>query len=296
VLFDLQSPGRRRVVRITFGALAAIFAISFVFLGVGTGGGGFSFSDLFGSGGGSDTSSAFDDDIKAQEERLAVNPNDTAALAQLVSLHYQAGSQQVDVDEDTGSQTLTEEGTQDLQQSVDAWAKYMKAAGPNVSAGTATFAVQANALLADDTLAKAVQSTNGQTALDDANIAIANYKGAAEAQQILFEKRPNSATADGYLNLAYFYYRAGEIEQGDAAGEQAKSAATGSDRQQVEQSLKQLQQQGTQLSQAIAELEKTLKQQQGATGGGGGNPLGGVGGGGALGGGGLGGTGGLGGQ
>ena len=37
----------------TFGALAAIFAISFVFLGVGTGGGGFSISDLLGGGGGS---------------------------------------------------------------------------------------------------------------------------------------------------------------------------------------------------------------------------------------------------
>jgi hypothetical protein len=290
VLFDLTSPGRRRVVRVTFGALAAVFAISFVFLGVGTGGGGFSFSDLFGGGGG-DTSSAFDDDIKAQEQRLAVNPNDTAALAQLVTLHYQAGSQQVEVNQDTGSQSLTDEGAQDLQQSVDAWTKYMKAAGANVAAGTATFAVQANALLADDTLAKAIQETDGQAALNEANTAIADYKGAADAQQILFQKRPGSATAEGYLNLAYFYYRAGEVQLGDQVGEQAKSAAEGSERAQVEQSLKNLQKQGAQLSQGIAQLEKNLKQQQSATGGGT-NPLGG----GSLGGGGLGGAGGLGGQ
>jgi hypothetical protein len=293
VLFDLQSPGRRRVVRITFGALAAIFAISFVFLGVGTGGGGFSLGDLFGGDGG-DTSSAFDSEIKAQEEKLAVNPNDTAALSQLVQLHYQAGSQQVDVDEDTRAQSLTEDGEQELQESIDAWAKYMKVVGQNVAPVTATFAVQANALLGDDTLAKAIQQTNGQTALSEANTAIANYKGAAEAQQILFEKRPGSVTADGYLNLAYFYYRAGELQLGDQAGEQARSVAEGADRSQVEQSLKSLQQQGAQLAAGLADLQKSLKKTQGATGGGE-NPLGGISGGGISGGG-LGGTGGLSGQ
>jgi hypothetical protein len=292
VLFDLQSPGRRRVVRITFGALAAIFAISFVFLGVGTGGGGFSFSDLFGGGGG-DTSGAFDSEIKAQEEKLAVNPNDSVALSQLVQLHYQAGSQQVDVDQDTGAQSLTQDGEQELQESVDAWVKYMKAAGQNVAPGTTTFAVQANALLGDDTLSKAIRETNGQAALDQANTAIANYKGAAEAQQLLFDKRPNSATADGYLNLAYFYYRAGELALGDQAGEQARSVAEGADRTQVEQSLKSLKQQGTQLAKGLADLEKSLKKTQGQTGGE--NPLGGISGGGISGGG-LGGTGGLSGQ
>ena len=80
MLFDLQSPRRRRVVRVVFGGLALIFAISFVFLGVGTGGGGFSFSDLFGGGGGS-SSTAFDSDIKAADAQLTANPNDTAAMA-----------------------------------------------------------------------------------------------------------------------------------------------------------------------------------------------------------------------
>jgi hypothetical protein len=293
VLFDLQSPGRRRVIRITFGALAAIFAISFVFLGVGTGGGGFSFADLFGSGGGDDASSAFDEDIKAQEQRLVANPNDTAALAQLVQLHYSAGSQQVDVDEDTGAQSLTSEGEQELQESVDSWNKYKKAAGGNVAPVTATFAVQALAILADQTLSKAAQSS-GQASLDLVNTAVADYKGAAEAQQILFEKRPGSKSAQGYLQLAYFYYRAGDLSAGDQAGVEAGSVADGAEKSQVEDSLKQLKQQGTQLSEAIAELTTRVKQSQGATGGGE-NPLGGVSGGGISGGG-LSGTGGLSGQ
>ena len=37
MLFDLQSPRRKRVVQVVFGGLAVIFAVSFVFLGIGTG-------------------------------------------------------------------------------------------------------------------------------------------------------------------------------------------------------------------------------------------------------------------
>ena len=92
MLFDLQSPRRRRVIRVTFGGLALIFAISFVFLGVGTGGGDFSLSDLFGGGSSSSTANAFDDDIKAAQEKLVVNPNDTVALARLVQLEYSAAN------------------------------------------------------------------------------------------------------------------------------------------------------------------------------------------------------------
>jgi hypothetical protein len=95
VLFDLQSPRRRRVVRVVFGGLALVFAISFVFLGVGTGGGGFSLSDLFGGGGGS-SSTAFDADIKTAEAQVAANPSDTTALGNLVRLHYSAANSNTD--------------------------------------------------------------------------------------------------------------------------------------------------------------------------------------------------------
>jgi hypothetical protein len=116
VLFDLQSPRRRRVIRVTFGGLALIFAISFVFLGVGTGGGGFSFSDLFGSGGGGSSATAFDDDISAAQDKLAVNPNDTVALARLVQLEYSAANANTD-----SNGAPTSEGEQHLNQAADAW-------------------------------------------------------------------------------------------------------------------------------------------------------------------------------
>ena len=121
MLFDLQSPRRRRVIRVTFGALAAIFAISFVFLGVGTGSGGFSFSDLFGSGGGSSSATAFDDQITAADQQVAANPNDATALARLVQLHYSAANANTD-----SNGAPTSEGLQHLEQAADAWNKYVK--------------------------------------------------------------------------------------------------------------------------------------------------------------------------
>src|SRR5439155_2071916 len=94
-LFALQTPRRRRVVRVVFGGLALVFAVSFVFLGVGTGGGGFSFSDLFG-GGSSSSSTAFDSDIKDAQAKLVTNPNDTTTLATLVKLQYSAATSSAD--------------------------------------------------------------------------------------------------------------------------------------------------------------------------------------------------------
>jgi hypothetical protein len=289
VLFDLQTPRRRRVVRVVFGGLALIFAISFVFLGVGTGGGGFSFSDLFGGGGGS-SSTAFDSDIEAAQAKLQANPQDTTALGNLVRLHYSAGTQNV-----TSSGQLTSDGTQHLQESADAWNKYVKLAGKDANPSTATFAVQGLAILADQSLSQAAQSS-GPEALNLANVAVDYYKAAAGAQQITIDSRPKQATTTQYLNLAYFYYRGGDLQQGAKAAALARSVAQPNEKSQIEASLKQLEQQGTQLKQGIARLQKLVQQSQqsqgasggGATGGGGGaNPLSGLGTGGLSGGGGL---------
>jgi hypothetical protein len=53
MLFDLQSGRRRRVIQVVFGALAVIFAVSFVFFGIGSEVGG-GFADSLNLGGGSD--------------------------------------------------------------------------------------------------------------------------------------------------------------------------------------------------------------------------------------------------
>jgi hypothetical protein len=279
VLFDLQSPRRRRVIRVTFGALAAIFAISFVFLGVGTGAGGFSFSDIFGSGGGS-AANAFDDDIKAAEQQLATNPNDPATLGRLVQLHYQAGNADRNSDG-----TLTSDGEQELRQAADAWTKYVKATNGNPEQTAALFALNTFDQLGQIDFQKARTDTSTSEALTDVNAAVDDWRNAAQAQQALIDARPKQANPNSYARLASYLYLAGDTEGGNQAVAKAKQGAKGSQASTLENQLKPIQQLGQQLQTAVTQLTKQQQKSQSGAGagsvpggaGGGGNPLGGIG-------------------
>ncbi len=273
MLFDLQSPGRRRVVRVVFGGLALIFAVSFVFLGVGTGGGGFSFSDLFGGGGGS-SSTAFDSDIEAAQKQLQVNPNDTTALANLVRLQYSAANANTD-----SSGAPTSDGEQHLRQAADAWNKYVKASKGDLAATPAVYALNTFDLLARLDFTTARSDTTSTEALTDINAAVGDWKSAAQAQQVLIAKQPSKATSNSYATLAQYLYLSGDSQGGDQATAQAKQAK-GANPSTIDSQLKQIQQLGQQLQTAIKQLTKQQQQTQGATGGGatgGGNPLNGLG-------------------
>jgi hypothetical protein len=276
VLFDLQSPRRRRVIRVTFGALAAIFAISFVFLGVGTGGGGFSFSDLFGGGSSGSTANAFDDDIKTAEQQIAVNPADTAALARLVQLQYSAANANTD-----SNGAPTSEGEQHLQEAADAWNKYVKASNGNPNPSTAVYAINIFDLLARLNFAKARSDTSTADALTDVTAAVDSWKTAAQAQQIRIDAQPNKATSNVYANLAQYLYLAGETQAADQALAKAKQDAKGSDASTIDQQFSSIKQLGQQLQTAIQQLTKQQQKSQGGApgvgGAGGGNPLSGLG-------------------
>jgi hypothetical protein len=275
VLFDLQSPRRRRVIRVTFGALAAIFAISFVFLGVGTGGGGFSFSDLFGGGSSSSTANAFDDDIKTAQEQIAVNPADTAALARLVQLQYSAANANTD-----SNGAPTSEGEQHLQEAADAWNKYVKVSKGNPNSSTAVYALNTFDLLARLNFAKARSDTSTADALTDVTAAVDSWKTAAQAQQILIDAQPNKATSNVYANLAQYLYLSGETQAGDQAVAKAKQGK-GSDASTLDQQFTSIKQLGQQLQTAIQQLTKQQQKSQGGgapgAGAGGSNPLSGLG-------------------
>jgi hypothetical protein len=276
VLFDLQSPGRRRVIRVVFGGLALIFAISFVFLGVGTGGGGFSFSDLFGSDSGGSTSTAFDDDIDAAQQKLQANPNDTVALASLVQFQYSAANANTET-----NGAPTSEGEQHLQEAADAWNKYVKLSKGDASANTAVYALNTFDLLARLNFARARTDTTTADALTDVTAAVDSWKTAAQAQQVLIDDQPNKANANSYVNLAQYLYLAGDTQGGDEAVAKAKQQKD-ADPATVDSQLKPVQQLGQQLQTAIQQLTKQQQKSQGGTPGagaapGGGNPLSGLG-------------------
>ena len=288
MLFDLRSPGRRNLIRVVYAGLAVLLGGGLVFFGIGGSGGGL-LSDI-GGGGGGDGGNPFEDQISDAEAKLQQNPQDTAALAELVQLHYQAGSNQIEVDEESGAQSLTEEGEQQLQQSADAWDRYLKLTekgGQPPASGVSSIAVQTFSVLADASFSEALSSTSGTDALDRANDAVTSWSDAAEAQRILAEAQP---AGQAYTNLAFFLYRSGDIAGGDQAAARAVEEAEPNERAAIEQQLKQTKTQGEQLTQAIAQLNKQQTQTQQAAGGAaGGNPLEGLGGGGLSTGGGLGG-------
>jgi hypothetical protein len=274
VLFDLQSPGRRRVVRVVFGGLALIFAISFVFLGVGTGGGGFSFSDLFG-GGSSSSSTAFDSDIEAAQAKLAVNPNDTVTLASLVRLQYSAANSNT---ESNGAPTS--DGVQHLREAADAWNKYVKASKGDISPSAAVYALNTFDLLARVDFSAARSDTDSAQALTDVNAAVDDWNSAAQAQQVLIENQGEKATFNSFATLAQYRYLAGDTKGGDQAAAQAK-AAKGADAATIDKQLQSIKSLGQQLQTAIKQLTKQQHAQGGAAGGGaaggGNNPLNGLG-------------------
>ena len=286
MLFDLTSPRRKNVVRVVFGTLAAVFGLSFVFLGVGSDfGGDFTqpLRDLFGAD--DPDENPFDNEIEDIQKRLQANPNDTAALAELVSLYYQSGSRNAEQDAETGLITYSSEGEDELRQGGEAWNRYVKAAQGNVNSSTALFAFRTYTGLAYDSILEAQQGSSTSDVLRNAEAAVASWKAAAQSQQLIVEQQPS---ADIYLTIADSLYRAGDVKGAEAAAAQAKAMGTPKQAKQVDAALEQAQQLGTQISEAITRLRKQQATQEEQLGGDQGNPLEGIGSGGGLGGGGLG--------
>jgi hypothetical protein len=263
VLFDLQSPRRRRAVRVVFGGLAAIFAISFVGFGVGTGGsnGGF-LNSIFGGGGGSSASSSFDSDINAAQAQIQQNPNNANAHAQLAALYYQKANAEADSNGRPSS-----DGVQDLQNSTQAFTNYLKVAGAKPAAGPAAIAYQAYFVLAQADFANAAQSSSGSDQLQGLNNTIADLKGAANAQTVVSQARPNLGN---WAKVAGAYALAGDTQGMQQAVAQAKKVDP-KGAANLQKQLKSALAQGAKFQQAKAQLTKQLRKTQSA--GGGGNPL-----------------------
>lgn len=265
MLFDLQSPKRKRFVQIVFGGMAVLFAVSFVFLGIGTG---LSGSPLEAIGiGGSDTADeVLEDDISSQEEKLEANPNDTAALIEILNLRYQAANTKYEIDEETGQTIFTAEAEEQLQLAADAWDRYTKVAGKNPDPSAALIAVQTYTALAQGLLGQA-QGASGQAALDTADDSLTNWRLAGETQLIVADAKDSSPVQA--LQAAEYLYFAGEFEAADAAAQQALAQASPEQRASLQKRLDASEKQGRALNEQIDAYRKQLaKASAGAQGGG----------------------------
>jgi biotin operon repressor len=243
VLFDLRGK-RKRVVQVSYAALAFLFLLGFIGFGIGVGGGPGGIFDAIGLTDSSNTSSGssqFQDEVDAAQQKLAKNPDDTAALLKLAENEYLLGKEGVSQDQSTGQISISNEAHTDFGQAADAWSKYLKVNKGKPDATVASEMVYVYAFLND-------------------------ADGAIEAQRVVAESQPNSNT---YGTLAQFQYLSGDIAAGDESSKKAVSLATGSQRKAVQQQLDQLRKQGLQ----VQKQQKKAKQQAGGTTTPGTNPL-----------------------
>jgi hypothetical protein len=212
MLFDLRGK-RKRMVQVSYAALALIFLVGFVGFSIGSGNAPGGLLDAIGLGGNGSssgsTSAQFDDQIDAANQQLAKNPKNTDALIKLAKYEYFKGKQGVSSDPNTGAPTVSDDAQTDLGNAVDAWEKYVKLSNGKPDPGVAGEMVQAYFLLND-------------------------AQGAAQAQRIVAEDNPSSGS---YGQLAFFLYASGDISGGDAAADKAVSMAPGSQAQNLKKQL-----------------------------------------------------------
>jgi hypothetical protein len=188
MLFDLRGRGRRRTVQAIYLFLAIIMGGGLVFLGIGTGNDFGSVFDALGGNGGA-SGDVFASQAKKAEERVKVNPNDSAAWSTLARARVQQASQGEGVDQKTGQ--LTSKGREKLQSASTAWQRYLALDPPKPDSPLASLMVEAY----------------GEGALNDP------AKG-VKAAEIVTASRPS---AQGFFQLAIFAYAAKDNRRGDLA-------------------------------------------------------------------------------
>ena len=221
MLFDLSSGKRRRVIQVVYATLAILMGGSLVFFGIGSDAPG-GLLDAVGLGSNSDNSSdsGYEDQIEDAESKLETNPSDPAALRDLARYHYLDASEDVVRDETTGQITeIPPEARSGLEQSVDAWQRYLDTDPAQPDASVAQSAASAYVLLGD-------------------------AEGAADAQRIVAE---DQNTAPAYSELARFLYADFQFKAADEAAAKTVQLADASQSADLRKTFEQMSQQAHQL-------------------------------------------------
>ena len=191
MLFDLKGR-RRRVVQGTYLLLAVLMGGGLVLFGIGgdVSGGLFdAFSDRSNSG-----SDLVSDRIDKNEEKVAANPKDQAALQALVRDWYQAANEEAD----PNTRQYTDEGKDRLAKADEAWQLYL-AADKTPEASLAALMVQ---VYSPEALNKPAE-------------------GATAAEIVATDQK----SAQAYLQLVQFAALAGQDRKADLAGKKAVELA-----------------------------------------------------------------------
>jgi hypothetical protein len=138
MLFDLKGK-RRRVVQAVYILLAVLMGGGLVLFGIGGGTSGGLLNAFNGGGGSSNGNKALQQQIDAAQKKLLVNPQNGAALTQIIRGNYQLAG--LNVDTNTG--VYTGDGKKFLQKAADAWQQYLNTNPAKPDATLANFMFQA---------------------------------------------------------------------------------------------------------------------------------------------------------
>jgi hypothetical protein len=192
MLFDLQGK-RRRLVQGTYLVLAILMGGGLILFGVGSGnvsGGLFDAITGKDSNSGGAVNSTVNKRIKADEKALTLNPNNTAALSDLVRSHYQLATD--DADPNTGA--FGNDGKAQLAKASTAWKKYVVVAQKP-----------------DDSLAGLMLNAYAEGGLN-------KPADAAQAAELVAGARPSAVA---YLQLTRYAAAAGQTRKAQLAGQKA---------------------------------------------------------------------------
>jgi hypothetical protein len=144
MLFDLKGR-RRRVVQVTYVGLAVLMGGGLVLSGIGSSASGGLLDALVGGGGNSsssdDAKKPLNNQVKAAEAKLRVNPKDQAALATLVRAHFGLAGLEQSTD-DQGATKISDTGIAEMRKSADAWKRYIALDPARIDTGLAATAIQ----------------------------------------------------------------------------------------------------------------------------------------------------------
>jgi hypothetical protein len=236
MLFDIR--GRRKhVVRVVYAILALLMGAS-LFLVLGP----VNIGSLVGDSGSTNASKVLDEQAERTEQRLRREPDNADLLVSLTRTRIAAGNAQTETNPETGVTALTPEGAAEMNLAVEAWSRYLKQTeSPNPSP----------ALLVAGAYFNLAESS---TQIEDI---LTNINGAAAAQRIAAEARPNIGSLS---TLAIYEYYAGDFAAGDKAVQKAASmASTKSEAKEVKKQMAEYRQRGKSFEKQKKEIFKAEK-------------------------------------
>jgi hypothetical protein len=224
MLFDLKGK-RRRVVQGVYLSLAILMGGGLVLFGIGSDVSG-GLGDLFTGGGGGDNQAeeTAQKRVTSAEKTLATDPDNEAALAQLVRSHYQLAT----IEASAETSEFTQKAVPELEATADAWERYSDAAD-KIDPSLGRFAIQAYEGLA--TLEEEPQDQSK------------HWAGAAGAAE---EIASADQKAQNYILLVQYASLAGQTRKADLAGKKAIELAPKGQKKQAKAAVEQAKQQAGQ--------------------------------------------------